>query len=188
MHERATTDLAINALVMAIGRRQPDRDVVHHSDRGSVYTSLRFANHLEDCGLVASFGSTGDADDNAAMEAFWATLKRELAWIHHRHRWMSRAELRATLFDYIEAFYNRSRHQAGLPRPRGREGGPSRAPRHAGGARGSRSGAQGEGLCRPRDPAHVQAEGTNGSRQSDAFPFAPVRVGGELSTSAKRFH
>jgi transposase InsO family protein len=68
MHERATTDLVINALVMAIGRRQPDHDVVHHSDRGSVYTSLRFANHLEDYGLVASFGSVGDAYDNAAME------------------------------------------------------------------------------------------------------------------------
>ena len=114
MHERATTDLVINALVMAIGRRQPDHDVVHHSDRGSVYTSLRFANHLEDYGLVASFGSVGDADDNAAMESFWATLKRELAWIHQRRHWPSRSELRAALFDYIEAFYNRERRQAGL--------------------------------------------------------------------------
>ena len=114
MHERATTDLVINALVMAIGRRSPNGEVVHHSDRGAVYTSLRFANHLEDSGLVASFGSVGDAYDNAAMEAFWATLKRELAWIHQRRRWASRAELRAALFDYIEAFYNRARHQARL--------------------------------------------------------------------------
>jgi transposase InsO family protein len=114
MSERATTDLVIDALVMALGRRQPDGELVHHSDRGSVYTSLRFANHLEDYGLVASFGSTGDAYDNAAMEAFWATLKRELAWIHRRQRWTSRPALRAALFDYIEAFYNRSRHQAGL--------------------------------------------------------------------------
>jgi putative transposase len=114
MRERATTDLVIDALVMAIGRRRPDHDVVHHSDRGSVYTSLRFANHLEDHGLVASFGSTGDAFDNAAMEAFWATLKRELAWIHQRRTWSTRAELRAALFDYIETFYNRARHQARL--------------------------------------------------------------------------
>lgn len=114
MRERATTDLVIDALVMAIGRRRPEADVVHHSDRGSVYTSLRFANHLEDYGLVASFGSTGDAYDNAAMEAFWATLKRELAWIHGRQHWSSRAALRGALFDYIEAFYNRARHQAGL--------------------------------------------------------------------------
>jgi transposase InsO family protein len=114
MRERATADLVINALVMAIARRSPRAEVVHHSDRGSVYTSLRFANHLEDYGLVASFGSTGDAYDNAAMEAFWATLKRELAWIHQRRSWPSRAELRAALFDYIETFYNRQRHQAGL--------------------------------------------------------------------------
>jgi putative transposase len=114
MRDRATADLVIDALVMAISRRAPEREVVHHSDRGSVYTSLRFANHLEDYGLVASFGSTGDAYDNAAMEAFWATLKRELAWIHQRQRWSSRAELRVALFDYIETFYNRSRHQARL--------------------------------------------------------------------------
>jgi putative transposase len=114
MRDRATTDLVIDALVMAIGRRHPDGEVVHHSDRGSQYTSLRFANHLEDSGLVASFGSVGDAYDNAAMEAFWATLKRELAWIHQQTRWSSRAELRAALFDYIEAFYNRQRHQARL--------------------------------------------------------------------------
>jgi hypothetical protein len=48
------------------------------------------------------------------MESFWATLKRELAWIHHRHRWDNRAELRRAPFDYIEAFYNRDRHQTGL--------------------------------------------------------------------------
>jgi transposase InsO family protein len=114
MRERATADLVIDALVLAISRRSPDGEVVHHSDRGSVYTSLRFANHLEDYGLVASFGRTGDAYDNAAMEAFWATLKRELAWIYQQTRWASRAELRGALFDYIEAFYNRSRHQARL--------------------------------------------------------------------------
>lgn len=77
-------------------------------------STLRFANHLEDYGLLASFGSTGDAYDNAAMEAFWATLKRELAWIHRQQRWASRAALRSALFDYIEVFYNRGRHQAGL--------------------------------------------------------------------------
>jgi len=89
-------------------------EVLRRPLESAVYTSLRFANHLEDYGLVASFGSTGDAYDNAAMEAFWATLKRELAWIHGRQHWSSRAALRGALFDYIEAFYNRARHQAGL--------------------------------------------------------------------------
>jgi putative transposase len=59
-------------------------------------------------------GSTGDAYDNAAVEAFWATLKRELAWIHQRTTWNTRAELRTALFDYIEAFYNPQRIQQRL--------------------------------------------------------------------------
>ncbi len=78
------------------------------------YTSIEFTNRLADWGLAGSYGSVGDYYENAAMEAFWATLKRELAWIHRRQRWSSRPALRAALFDYIEAFYNRSRHQAGL--------------------------------------------------------------------------
>jgi len=52
--------------------------------------------------------------DNAAVESFFATLKRELAWIHHNHKWSTRAELRAALFDYIEAFYNTQRIQRRL--------------------------------------------------------------------------
>jgi hypothetical protein len=60
MRERARTDMVIDALVVAIGRRRPDRDVAHHSDRESVHTSLRFANHLEDLGLVASVASLMD--------------------------------------------------------------------------------------------------------------------------------
>ena len=58
--------------------------MVHHSDRGAAYTLLAFSQRLADLGLVASFGSTGDCYDNAAVEAFFATLKRELAWIHGR--------------------------------------------------------------------------------------------------------
>ncbi len=114
MSERATADLVIDALVMAISRRRPDGPVVHHTDRGTQYTSLAFCNRLEDHGLLASFGSTGDCFDNAAMESFWATLKRELEWIHGTRRWNTRAELRAALFDYIEVFYNRTRHQTRL--------------------------------------------------------------------------
>lgn len=72
--ECQTTDLVIGALVMALGRRHPD-ELVHHSDRGSQYTALEFTNRLADWGLVASYGSTGDAYDNAAMETFWATAK-----------------------------------------------------------------------------------------------------------------
>jgi putative transposase len=114
MSDRPDTDLVTDALMMAFQRRRPDRRVVHHSDRGAVYTSLAFSHRLTERGLDQSFGSTGDAYDNAAAEAFWATLKRELAWIHQRTTWSTRTELRTAVFDYIEAFYNPERIQRRL--------------------------------------------------------------------------
>jgi len=59
-----------------------------------------------------SYGSTGDAYDNAAMESFWATLKRDINHIHRGWGQFTPSELRTILFDYIEVFYNRQRHQA----------------------------------------------------------------------------
>jgi transposase InsO family protein len=106
--------LAIDALLMAFARRRPDRRVVHHSDRGAAYTSLALSQRLLDLGLAPSFGSVGDCYDNAPVEAFFATLKRELAWIHGRRSWPSRDLLRSALFDYIECFYNPSRIQQRL--------------------------------------------------------------------------
>ena len=114
MGERQTTDLVVNALVMALARRQPDGDVIHHADRGSQFMSLEFTNRLADWKLQASYGSTGDCFDNAAIESFWGTLKRELRHIHGDLERFSRSELRTILFDHIEVFYNRQRHQAGL--------------------------------------------------------------------------
>lgn len=114
MSARPDTDLVTDAVIMAFQRRRPDRRVIHHSDRGAVYTSLAFGHRLADYGLDQSFGSTGDAYDNAAVEAFWATLKRELSWIHHRSNWATRAALRGAVFDYIEAFYNPQRIQRRL--------------------------------------------------------------------------
>jgi transposase InsO family protein len=114
MGERQTTDLVVNALVMALSRRQPDGELVHHADRGSQYTSLEFTNRLADWNLQASYSSTGDCFDNAAMEATWATIKRELRHIHGPWQLLTRGQLRTILFDYIETFYNRTRHQARL--------------------------------------------------------------------------
>lgn len=114
MSERNNTDLVLNAVVMALGRRHPDVGLVHHADRGSPYTSLAFTNYLTDRNVNASYGSTGDAFDNAAMESFWATLKRDVAHIHGDWTQLTRSELRTILFDYIEIFYNRTRHQARL--------------------------------------------------------------------------
>ncbi len=99
---------------MAVARRDPAIPPLHHSDKGCQYTSLDFTNRLHELVLVPSYGSTGDCDDNTAMETFWATLKRELSWIHGPLLYMNRARLRSALFDYIEIFYNRERAQAGL--------------------------------------------------------------------------
>jgi transposase InsO family protein len=112
--ERRPAELVVDALVMAIGRRQPDAGVVHHADHGSQYTSMTFCDAATDAQVALSFGRVGTAYDNAAMEAFWSTLKRELRHIHQRDTWDTRAQLRGALFDYIEVFYNRTRHQARL--------------------------------------------------------------------------
>ncbi len=114
MGERQTTDLVVNALVMALGRRDPGDDLVHHADKGSQYTSLEFSNRLNDWQIRPSFGSTGDCFDNAAMESTWATIKREIVHIHGDWTTLTRSQLRTILFDYIETFYNRRRHQARL--------------------------------------------------------------------------
>lgn len=114
MGERQTTDLVVNALVMALARRDPDTELVHHADHGSQYTSVEFTNRLDDWKLRASYGSVGDCFDNAAMESVWATIKREIRHIHGDWAHMTRSQLRTILFDYIETFYNRTRHQTGL--------------------------------------------------------------------------
>jgi transposase InsO family protein len=114
MDTTVTAALVSDALVMAFERRRPDRRVVHHSDRGAVYTSLAFSRRVAELELAQSFGSTGDCYDNAAVESFFATLKREVAWIHATKHWSMRAELRTALFDYIEGFYNPERIQQRL--------------------------------------------------------------------------
>jgi transposase InsO family protein len=114
MGTTVNAELISDALVMAFNRRRPDRRVVHHSDRGAAYTSLAFSQRVAGLELDQSFGSTGDCYDNAAVESFFATLKRELAWIHATKHWASRAALRTALFDYIEGFYNPERIQQRL--------------------------------------------------------------------------
>lgn len=114
MGNRQTADLTVNALVMALGRRNPADDLISHQDHGSQYTAFQFTNWLDDNNIAASYGSVGDCFDNAAMESLWAALKRDLRHIHGGWEHFTRSELRAVLFDYIEVFYNRARHQAAL--------------------------------------------------------------------------
>jgi putative transposase len=114
MGPAVNSELVSDALVMAFERRRPDRRVIHHSDRGAVYTSLAFSQRVLDLELDQSLGAVGSCYDNAAVESFFATLKRELAWIHQTKTWATRTRLRAAIFDYIETFYNPQRIQQRL--------------------------------------------------------------------------
>jgi putative transposase len=106
------TDLVLGALEYAIwGRDVRDGRLIHHSDKGSNYTSFRFAKTLKDNGILASMGSTGDSYDNAMMENFWSTLKIELVY---RTSWRTRDEVENAIFEYIDGWYNPRRIQKEL--------------------------------------------------------------------------
>ena len=105
------TAVPLAALMMALRQRKPAPGLIHHSDRGVQYASVEYRSALADHGLVASMSRKGNCYDNAAMEAFWSSLKNEL--VHRRH-FATRAEARTAIFDYIEAFYNRTRRHSSL--------------------------------------------------------------------------
>ena len=103
-------EIVIDALNMALWRREPDAGLIHHSDHGSQYTSVEFGRRLKEAGLLPSMGSVSDAYDNALAEAFIASLKTELLY---RRSWPTRESVRVAVFEYIETFYNpRRRHSA----------------------------------------------------------------------------
>jgi putative transposase len=105
------TELILDALDMAISRRRPSAGVIHHSDRGTQYTSIAFGRRCREAGITLSMGSTGDAYDNAMAESFFATLETELL---DRTSFRTRADARLAVFDYIEAFYNPHRRHSAL--------------------------------------------------------------------------
>jgi putative transposase len=108
-HMRA--ELVTTALQMALGRRQPNDVVVHHSDQGSQYTSYEFDKACRAAGIARSMGSVGDCFDNALAESFFATLECELL---DRVPFRNRSEARFQLHDYIERFYNQQRRHSSL--------------------------------------------------------------------------
>jgi putative transposase len=103
--------LAINALNMAIGQRQPDGVLLHHSDRGAQYTSDDFRKELLRHGIQCSMSARGNCYDNAVVESFFGLLKRERV---NRTRYLTRDEAKQDIFDYIECFYNRKRRHGHL--------------------------------------------------------------------------
>jgi transposase InsO family protein len=106
-----TTALPVAALQQALRRRRPTEGLLHHSDRGSQYTSQEYRQLLREHGIEASMSRKGNCWDNAVAESFFATLKKELV---HSRRWRNALELRDALFDYIDGFYNTRRFHSSL--------------------------------------------------------------------------
>lgn len=104
------TELVLDALDMAVGQRRP-RDVIHHADQGSQYTSLAFGKRCREAGVRPSMGSVGDAYDNALCKSFFATLDCELLV---RRRFASHPEARMATFSFIEGWYNPARLHSAL--------------------------------------------------------------------------
>lgn len=111
MGQRLTVDLAERALTMALGNRPCTARLVHHSDRGSQYAATSYQRVLKTHSLISSMSRKGNCWDNACVESFFGTLKREL--VYYRH-YETRDEATRGLFEYIEVFYNRTRRHFAL--------------------------------------------------------------------------
>ena len=111
MGHRLTVELAEGALTMALANRKPSAGLLHHSDRGSQYAAHRYQRLLGEHGITSSMSRTGNCWDNACVESFFGTLKREL--VYHRH-YTTRDEAKRDIFEYIEVFYNRLRRHSTL--------------------------------------------------------------------------
>jgi len=108
---RIDTDLTQLALDRALIHRDPETSLLHHSDRGSQYAAEQYQRLLAEHGIICSMSRKGNCWDNAVVESFFASLKKELI---HRERYQTREAARAALFDYIEVFYNRVRRHSTL--------------------------------------------------------------------------
>jgi putative transposase len=110
MGNRPDESVPLGALAMALERRRPVPGLIHHTDRGGLYRARRYSELVRSAGIRPSMNGTSRPHDNAVAESFFSTLKNEL--IHHSD-FQTRTEARATIFSYIEGFYNRQRlHQS----------------------------------------------------------------------------
>jgi putative transposase len=111
MDATMTSRLVVDALDMAVRRRVPEEGLLAHSDRGSQYASDHYQRLLGKHGITCSMSGVAQCWDNAPVESFFASLKREL--VHHE-RYTTRAEAQASIFEYVESFYNRVRRHSSL--------------------------------------------------------------------------
>lgn len=106
MRDNMQAELVVDALEMAVARRQPEPGLIHHSDQGSQYVALVFGQRLRAAEIAQSMGSKGDCYDNAAIESYHATIEKDLL---RRRSFRTRQEAQTAVFDYLETFYNRER-------------------------------------------------------------------------------
>ena len=111
MEDHMRAELCCEALKMALGRRGPVPGLIHHSDRGSQYAAGKYRKLINKGSLTQSMSRKGECLDNAPMESFFASLKKELV---HRQRFRTRAQAKAAIFEYIEVFYNRQRRHSSI--------------------------------------------------------------------------
>jgi putative transposase len=111
MADHLRAGLCVDALVMALQRRRPEAGLIHHSDRGVQYAADPYRKVLARHGIKQSMSRRGDCLDNAPMESFFASLKKEHV---HRACFRTREEANAAVFEYVEIFYNRRRLHSAL--------------------------------------------------------------------------
>ena len=106
MKSTLVKEIVLDALMMAVWRRNPKAEVIVHSDQASQYGSDEWVRFCASHQLIPSMGRRGNCYDNAAVESFFGSLKKEKI---RRHIFKTREEAKAEIFDYIEVFYNRAR-------------------------------------------------------------------------------
>jgi transposase InsO family protein len=111
MNDQLSEELAATALKQAVTREKPSEGLIHHSDRGRQYASYGYQGLLKRYGITPSMSRKGNCYDNAYMESFFSTLKRELV---HGERYRTREDARLSIFEYVEVFYNRTRKHSAL--------------------------------------------------------------------------
>ena len=111
LHDRLNKALVVNALTKALQERSPEPGLIFHSDRGSQYASNKVSKILEAWHINQSMSHKGNCFDNAMMESFFSSLKKELVYLMTFH---SKDQARRAIFEYIEIFYNRQRRHSAL--------------------------------------------------------------------------
>ena len=111
MRETLEADLSLDALRMAIARRNPGPGLVHHTDQGGQYAAIEYQELLASKKMISSMSGRANCYDNAVSESFFATLKWELI---DRRKWRTRREARSAIFEYVEVWYNRQRRHSSL--------------------------------------------------------------------------